>query len=74
MSIYKYKPKPMTKAEFEALDVVLTYNELDEKEHWERVGRPPSGHTWNSVSVLLDYKRKCMVIEDSDWPMDRADD
>ena len=45
MSIYKYKPKPMTKTEFEALDILLTYNEVDEKAHWESVGKPPAGHT-----------------------------
>jgi hypothetical protein len=66
MSIYKYKPKPMTKTEFEALDILLTYNEVDEKAHWESVGKPPAGHIWNSVSKLLDYKRKCMVIEQED--------
>ena len=74
MSLYKYKPKPMTKAEFEALDIVLTYNELDEKAHWESQGKPPTGHVWNSLSVLLDYKRKCMVVDNSDWPVDKADD
>ena len=75
MAIYKYKPKPMTKAEFEALDTVLMYNEIDERNHWENVGKPLTGHIWNSVEILLDYKRKCMVIEtQDDWPMDRADD
>ena len=54
MSIYKYKP------------ILLTYNEVDEKVHWESVGKPPAGHIWNSVSKLLDYKRKCMVIEQED--------
>ena len=63
MNIYKYKAKPMTKTEFEALDILLTYNEIDEKAHWESVGKPPAGHIWNSVSKLLDYQRKCMVFE-----------
>lgn len=81
MSIYKYKPKPMTKGQYEALEMVLSYMENDERNHWESVGKPPAGHIYNYIQRLEDYKYQCMVLDkakgkrdDDDWPIDRADD
>jgi len=77
MSIYKYKPKPMTKGQYEALDMLLAYVEADERKHWEQMGKPDDGHNYVFIQRLLDYKYQCQVIDkkaDDDWPMDRADD
>ena len=75
--MYKYKPKPMTKGQYEALDTLLSYVEADERQHWESVGKPDDGHIYVFIQRLLDYKYQCQVLEnkaDNKWPMDRADD
>ena len=59
MSIYKYKPKPMTKTEFEALDIILTYNEVDEKAHYPIIYS--YAVLFSSCSILL--KRQCQYRE-----------
>ena len=59
MADSKYKPKPMTKAEFTALKTLVDYNKNDEFLHWEKVGKPSEGHIYNSVSELLNYIDKC---------------
>ena len=63
MSIYKYKPKPMTKGQMEALSMLLAYNEVDERKHWQEMGQPSEGHIYNSIVKLNDYKRQCHVID-----------
>lgn len=58
----KYKPKPMTKAEFAALKALVDYNKNDEFMHWEKVGKPSTGHIYNSVSELLNFINKCEEV------------
>jgi len=58
----RYKPKPMTKAEFAALKVLVDYNKNDEFMHWEKVGKPSTGHIYNSVSELLNFINKCEEV------------
>lgn len=64
----KYKPKPMTKGQFEALKSVIAYNDNDEREHWEKVGRPEVGHIYVYIQRLLDYINQCEENKDEQIP------
>ena len=64
----KYKPKPMTKAEFTALRSLIDYNITDEEQHWKASDSPSEGHIYNSITVLVDYANKCEGISDEQIP------
>ena len=64
--MYKYKPKPMTKGQYEALDVLLGYVEADERKHWEKMGKPDESQIYVFIQRLLDYKYQCQVLEQKD--------
>ena len=70
----KYKPKPMTKAEMQALRLLIEYNYADELRHWQEAGMPTEGHIYNSIDTLNEYVYKCHVIEldpeDREWEYD----
>ena len=58
MSI-KYKPAPMRKEEFEALQTLVLYNWGDELQHWKENGEPEEGHVYGSLHLLQDYVNRC---------------
>jgi hypothetical protein len=56
----------MTKGQYEALDMLLSYVEPDERQHWESVGKPDDGHIYVFIQRLSDYKYQCQVLEKND--------
>jgi len=70
----RYKPKPMTKAEINALKLLIEYNYADELEHWLNQGKPSEGHVYNSIDILREYMYKCFPVEldpkDRSWEYD----
>ena len=64
----KYRPKPMTKGQFEALNNVLDYftaEFLVEEKHWNETGQPKK-HVYSDRQCLLDYMAQCQVKETKD--------
>lgn len=65
----KYKPKPLTKAEAEALMTLLDYVRADEQAHFERYGSPPyreggyDNHIFHHITTLDKYVSKVHVEE-----------
>ena len=55
----KYKPSPMRKEEFEALQTLVLYNWVDELQHWKENGEPTEGHVYSSLQLLQGYVTRC---------------
>lgn len=62
----KYKPKPMTKGQYESLQKLIEYCEVDERHHWNVTGKPSEGHIYNDIQRLIDYSFQCQVKETKD--------
>lgn len=64
----KYKPKLMTKGQFESLGNVLDYFEAEflvEEKHWNETGQPKK-HVHNDKQRLRDFMAQCQVKETKD--------
>lgn len=72
----KYKPKPMKKAQFEALKQIRDYILVNEEAHWVEAGKPDTNHIYPLGKVMDDYIYSCEQFTngDEEWGIDRADD